>query len=58
MIISSQRGKMCLLYGHTVGDLPCEECDHFVQEPSGHTNEHGVEGTNEYCSLIVEAEAG
>ena len=47
---------MCPLYGHTVGDLPCEECDRFAQEPSGRVNDHGVEGTKEYCRLLVAKE--
>uniref|UniRef100_A0A6M3LZL6 Uncharacterized protein n=1 Tax=viral metagenome TaxID=1070528 RepID=A0A6M3LZL6_9ZZZZ len=57
MIIKEQRGKQCPLgYDFDVGDVSCEECDHFIHEFSEHVNEQGVNASDEYCKLLKEAE--
>ena len=51
MLIKEQRGKRCPLgYGHNVGYVSCEECDHW---------KHKLEGNrlDEYCTLLMEAES-
>ena len=39
-----------------VGDLSCEECDHWKFKLSRRIKEAGLECTDEYCSLLMEAE--
>lgn len=54
MIIKEQRGKWCLKWALKVGDVRCEECDHFKFRLSGRVNEQGIEGTDEFCELLTE----
>lgn len=51
MLVKWQKGKRCPLgYGFNVGDVSCEECDHW---------KHKLEGNrlDEWCEQIKEAEA-
>lgn len=57
MLIKEQRGKRCPKgYDFNVGDLSCEECDHWKFKLSGRVNEAGIEYADEYCILLMEAE--
>lgn len=53
MIIKEHRGKACPEYPSIhVGDLVCEECDHFKFKRSGIFNKYGIEGTDEWCEKL------
>jgi len=55
MIIEEQRGKKCPEgYPILVGDLSCEECDHFKFRTSNRVNQQGVQLSDEFCELLIE----
>lgn len=60
MLIKEQRGKRCPLgYGHNVGYVSCEECDHWMHRlynPSDKPiDSHKARYVDEYCKLLKEA---
>lgn len=54
MLIKEQRGEICPLYAHAVGDLPCEECDHWKHKASETRTIRGIPLSDEWCDLISE----
>jgi len=48
MIVESQRGEICPIYGCSLGDLPCKKCIHWRSVPR--RDEYEAE---EYCDLIL-----
>ena len=80
MIIEEQRGKKCpkqyylrdpsgLVHTISVGDLPCEDCDHFKFRTTNRVNrdKNGntyydkmgkpIMGSDEFCELLLDEEA-
>jgi len=56
MLVKEQRGKRCPEgYGFNVGDVSCEECDHWKFKLAGRVNEAGIDLVDEYCQLLKEA---
>lgn len=54
MIIKEQRGKWCLKWAIKVGNVACEECDHFKFKIVDRVTKHGLRGSDEWCELLTE----
>ena len=55
MIIKEQRGKKCPAgWNLVVGNVSCEECNHFKFRISKRVNQQGVKLADEFCELLLE----